>query len=301
MLILHLIRKDAPVQAVMVIGAAGSFAAVSTLLGSPILGAFLLMEVAGLAGPMIGIVLVPGLLASGIGALIFLGLGEITGLGTFELGVDGIPEFGTIQFPQLLWAVAIGLLAAVLGTAIKLAALRLEKVVEPRRLIVTPLLGVGVALLAIAFDQITDHGAGQVLFDGESALGPLILNAGSWSAGALVLLVVSARASPTASRSAPSGWPTFPAMFIGAAMGMALSHLAGLPMIAGVAMGIGAMAVTMLRLPLTSVLLTAVFLEADEISLMPLIIVAVVVAYVTSIRLTPRPPSPLAVGTPART
>ena len=34
-------------------------------------------------------------------------------------------------------------------------------------------------------------------------------------------------------------------------------------MIAGVAMGIGAMAVTMLGLPLTSVLLAAVFLQAD--------------------------------------
>ena len=78
-LILHLLKKDAPVQAVMVIGAAGSFAAISTLLGSPILGAFLLMEVAGLAGPMIGVVLVPGLLAAGIGSLIFLGLDSLTG------------------------------------------------------------------------------------------------------------------------------------------------------------------------------------------------------------------------------
>ena len=91
-------------------------------------------------------------------------------------------------------------------------------------------------------------------------------------------------------------------MFIGAAGGIALSHLAGLPMIAGVAMGIGAMAVTMLGLPLTSVLLTAVFLQADEIALMPLIIVAVVVAYVASVRFMPvptpaggcRPPSPMA-------
>jgi hypothetical protein len=60
-------------------------------------------------------------------------------------------------------------------------------------------------------------------------------------------------------------------------------------MIAGVAMGIGAMAVTMLGLPLTSVLLTAVFLQADEIALMPLIIVAVVVAYVASVRFMPVP------------
>jgi hypothetical protein len=78
-------------------------------------------------------------------------------------------------------------------------------------------------------------------------------------------------------------------MFIGAAGGIALSHLPGLPMIAGVAMGIGAMTVVMLGLPLTSVLITALFLQSDGLTLMPLIIVAVVVAYVASKRFPPKP------------
>ena len=47
----------------------------------------------------------------------------------------------------------------------------------------------------------------------------------------------------------------FPAMFLGAAGGVAMSHLPGLPLVPGVAMGIGAMCVVMLRLPLTSGLL----------------------------------------------
>ena len=42
-----LLKKDAPKQAVMVIAAAASFAAISTLLGSPLAGAFLLMGRAG--------------------------------------------------------------------------------------------------------------------------------------------------------------------------------------------------------------------------------------------------------------
>jgi len=257
------------------------------------------MEVAGLAGPMIGVVLVPGLLAAGVGSLIFLGLDNLTGLGTFELAVDGIPSFSGIRVSQILWAVAIGILAAALGTAIKLGAKRLEAVVAGRRLLLTPLVGLGVALAAIAFQAVTDHGTEQVLFSGESSLGPLILNAGSWSAGALVALVAFKGIAYCLSLSAFRGGPTFPAMFIGAALGMALSHLAGLPMIAGVAMGIGAMAVTMLGLPLTSVLLTAVFLQADEIALMPLIIVAVVVAYVASVRFMPVPAVAAAAATPA--
>jgi hypothetical protein len=47
------------------------------------------------------------------------------------------------------------------------------------------------------------------------------------------------------------------------------------------------------------VLLTAVFLQADEIALMPLIIVAVVVAYVASVRLMPVPkPAPAPAAQP---
>ena len=67
----------------MVIGAAGSFAAIAALLGSPLAGAFLLMEAAGLGGPIMGVVLVPGLLAAVVGALIYVGLDAWTGFGTF--------------------------------------------------------------------------------------------------------------------------------------------------------------------------------------------------------------------------
>jgi hypothetical protein len=83
------------------------------------------------------------------------------------------------------------------------------------------------------------------------------------------------------------GGPVFPAMFIGAAGGVAMSHLPGLPLVAGVAMGIGALSVVMLTLPLTSVLLASLLLGADGIPVMPLVIVAVVVAHVTAARLAP--------------
>jgi len=302
-LAVHLIKKDAPAQASVVIGAAGSFAAVSTLLGSPILGAFLLMEVAGLGGPLLGVVLVPGLLAAGVGSLVFIGLDGLTGYGTFTLAVPDLPAFSSVTVAQFVWAIAIGLLGAVVGTGIKRMGLFLEPIVAGRRLWLTPVMGAGVALAAIVFGHFSSHGAEQVLFSGENTLAPLIQQAETWTWGALVLLVVCKGLAYGLSLGSFRGGPTFPAMFIGAAGGMALSHMAGLPMIAGVAMGIGAMAVTMLGLPLTSVLLTAVFLQADGVTLTPLIIVSVVVAYVASARLAPAPePEPAAsapAGTPA--
>jgi hypothetical protein len=50
-------------------------------------------------------------------------------------------------------------------------------------------------------------------------------------------------------------------------------------------MGIGAMSVAMLRLPMTSVLLATLLLFSDGLAVMPLVIVAVVVAYVVSAHL----------------
>src|SRR4029078_13141353 len=84
-LAVHLVRRNAPQQATVVIAAAGSFAAISTLFGSPITGAFLLMEASGIGGALLGVVLVPGLLAAGVGALIFVGLDSWTGFATFSL------------------------------------------------------------------------------------------------------------------------------------------------------------------------------------------------------------------------
>jgi H+/Cl- antiporter ClcA len=286
-LAVHLVKKDAPAQAIAVIGAAGSFAAISTLFGSPLVGAFLLMEIAGLAGPMLGVVLVPGLLAAGVGSLIFVGLDAWTGFGTFSLAIPSIPHFGSPTGAEFLWAVGIGVAGAVLGTAVQRLGRFLQPVVERRMIMLTPVVGLAVAGFAIAFAEITGRSSSEVLFSGQDQLPSLIESAAGWSVGALVLLVVCKGLAYGFSLSCFRGGPTFPALFIGAAGGIALSHAPGLPMIAGVAMGIGAMSVTMLGLPLTSVLVASLFLQADAVALMPLVIVAVVVAYVTSARLAP--------------
>ncbi len=290
-LAVHLLKRDAPVMASVVIGVAGSFAAISTLLGSPIIGAFLLMEVAGLGGGLLSVILVPGLLASGIGSLIFVGLDSWTGLGTFSLAIPHIPSFTTPDSAELLWAIGVGVAAAVVGTGIRRLGTVLRPIIAPRMLILMPVLGLGIAGLAIAFEGVTGKPSSEVLFSGETALPTLIQHSASWSVGALVFLVLCKGLAYGASLSSFRGGPVFPGMFIGAAGGIALSHAPGLPMIAGVAMGIGAMSVTMLGLPLTSVLLTTLFLQADAASLMPLVIVAVVVAYVVSARLAPAPSS----------
>ena len=85
------------------------------------------------------------------------------------------------------------------------------------------------------------------------------------------------------------GGPIFPSLFIGAAGGIALSHLGGLPMVAGMAMGIAAMSTVMLKLPLTSVLVASLLVASAGSSTIPLIIVAATVAYVGSAHFAPVP------------
>jgi len=301
-LAVRLVKRDAPPRTATVVAAAGSFAAISTLLGSPLLGAFLLMEASGLGGAMLELVLVPGLLAAGVGSLVFTGLDAWTGLGTFSLAIPGLPHVGSPTGAEFLWALAIGVMAVPIGSGIRWLGLFLRPHVERWMLLATPAAGLAVAGLAIAFAAGTGRSSSEVLFSGQSELGPFISNSASYTVGALLLLLVCKGLAYGVSLSAFRGGPTFPAMFLGAVGGVALSHLPGLPLIYGVAMGIGAMTVVMLRLPLTSVLLATVLLSSDGLQVTPLVIVAVVVAYVASARLTPSPQAetpPAARETPA--
>ena len=213
------------------IGAAGSFAAISTLLGSPLVGAFLLMEAAGIGGAMMAVVLIPGLLAAGIGALIFVGLDSWTGYGTLLAGhprhpavhdADGAPSSsgpsGSAWPPPSSAPASAGRrcccsrsssggwLLLMPSSASRSAALR-------RRL---------------RAGSPTTPRPSAVLRAGRAAR-PDRRAPPSWTVGALILLMVCKGIAYALALSGFRGGPIFPGMFIGAAGGIALSHLAGLP------------------------------------------------------------------------
>jgi H+/Cl- antiporter ClcA len=299
-----LAKRDAPPQMVTVLAAAGSFAAISALLGSPLLGAFLLLEAAGLTGGMLDLVLVPGLLAAGVGSLVFIGLNSWTGLGTYSLALPGLPHVGHPTIAEFGWALVIGVVAAVLGTSIRRLAVLIAPHVQRRLMVLTPTVGLAIGGLAVIYTEATGKPVSDVLFSGENDMSPLIAHSASYSIGALVLLIAFKSIAYGGSLASFRGGPTFPGMFLGAAGGIAMSHLPGLPMVPSIAMGIGAMSVVMLKLPLTSVLLATLLLSSDGLSVMPVVIVAVVVSFVVSLRLAPpsapaTDPSPSAASTTA--
>jgi H+/Cl- antiporter ClcA len=290
-LALRAARRNTPDQAVAVLSSAGAFAAISTLFGSPILGAFLLMEASGLGGPMMGLVLVPGLLAAGIGSLIFIGLDAWTGWGTFSLAVPGLPHVGSPTGVEFLWAIVIGLAATFVGSGIRWLARALKPYSVRTPPLAALVAGLAVAGLAIAFAEGAGKSSSEVLFSGQDDLGPLIIHSAAYTVGALLLLLVCKALAYGVSLSSFRGGPVFPSLYVGAVGGIAMSHLPGLSPVAGAAMGMGAMCAVMLTLPLTSVLLATTLLSSDGLAVMPLVIVSVVVAYVAAARLAP-PPEP---------
>ena len=192
-------RNKVPGEGARVIGSAGSFAAISTLLGSPIAGAFLLMEASGLGGPTMSMVLVPGLVASGVGALIFVGLDSLTGLGTFALTLPGLPPFSHPDVAEFGWAIVIGLAAAAGGTAIRWLALFPHPYAVRRPLLMAPLACAAVALLTIVYTEATGKPSSDVLFSGQDAMARLVGQAGGYPS-ARSCCCSPARRSPTARR-----------------------------------------------------------------------------------------------------
>lgn len=289
-LTLHLVKQDAPPMALTIMASAGSFAAISTLLGSPVLGAFLIMEAAGISGMTLSLVALPGLLASGLGALVFVGLDAWTGLGTFSLALPTVPPAVPPTLASLGWAVAMGVAGAFLGWLIRRSALSLRPLVHRSRLLVTTGLGLLIGLVAMGFQLATDHSFTMILFSGQDALPELVEGAAGYSLAALLVLVIAKSVVYAMSLSAFRGGPVFPSMFIGAALGIAASGLPGMDLASAIAMGIGAMCATMLRLPLTSTLLATLLLGADGVAVTPQVVVAVAVAFVlTTILPSPEP------------
>ena len=281
-------RKDPSPTAITMMTAAGSFAAISTLFGSPLLGAFLIMETAGIGGIALSLVVLPGLLASGIGALVFVGLGNWTGLGTFSLALQSVPPETEPTLPSLAWAVVIGAIGAGFGWLIRSLALRLRPIVHINRVLVTAALGLLIGLIAMAYQLISGRSFKDVLFSGQDALPNFVGHATEYSVGLMILVLLCKGLAYALSLSAFRGGPVFPSIFIGAAIGIAMSALPGASLAPAIASGIGAMCAAMLRLPLTSTLLAVLLLGPDAATVTPQAVVAVATAFII-INLLPDP------------
>ncbi len=293
-LTIRLARKDAPPALLTVVAAAGSFAAMSFLFASPLIAAVIMIEAIGLGGPKLTLVLLPGLLAAGIGTLVSLGMGSWTGLSTaaYALGpVEELPKFVRPDIVDFGWSIALAVAVALACAVIVRGGRRTAGVVTKRPFVLLPIAALIVAGLAIAFQQTTGKPFQEVLFSGQGALSGLVGKAGAWSIGTLALLIVFKGIAYSLSLGSFRGGPTFPGLFLGAVAGLMAGQLPGYSITPGIAVGMAAATAAVLRLPLSAVVIAAVLTIGSGSGAEPLVIVGVVIAYLISRQLVPPPAS----------
>jgi H+/Cl- antiporter ClcA len=283
-LAVQLVKKDAPQQVFGLMAAAGSFAAVSTIFGSPVIGAVIIIEAAGLGGPTLPVVLLPGLLAAGIGSLVFIGMGDWTGLSTsaWALNPFSLPAFPGPGWGDFGWTIVLAIAAALVVFVIVQIARWTTRVVSTRPFVLTTAAALVVGGLAIAFSQATDRPTDAVLFSGQDAFASVLKDASTLSLTTLGLLLVFKGAAWSISLGNFRGGPTFPALFLGLVGGLLAGHLPGFSETPAVAVLMGAGVVSILRLPLSSVVVALLLTSKAGLGVAPLIIVAVVTAYITA-------------------
>jgi H+/Cl- antiporter ClcA len=271
-----------------VLGTAGSFSAISALFGGPLVAGMMLLEAGVGMGAALLPALLPGLVAAAVGYLLFVGLGDWGGLDTTALAVPGLPAYEGTHLLDLLLAVAVGILAALLVFAVRRAAARLEG--DGRRWGIPALL-LGGALAVGLLAQLADVLGGDsqdVLFSGQASVPAIVTEE---SAG-ILLVVLAAKALGYAICLGCGfrGGPVFPAVFLGvalAALGVIAFDVS--PRLA-VAIGAGAGMAAGTGLLFTSLLFAALLVGRDGLDAVPATVFAIAAAWLTTRALSENEP-----------
>ncbi|MFG3343274.1 chloride channel protein [Glycomyces sp. NPDC048151] len=270
--------KGGPENALL--GASGSAGAVAVIFGSPLVAAVFILESVGRAGLRQTRVVLPCLLSAGIGALVFTGLGDWTGLPITTLALPGLNVPARPDLADLLWTIPLALLIAVgvrqihhLGRLLVPHANRRPALMAMGAVTVT-------AVAAALYALLTGRSPVEVLLSGQDGLGTLTsegIAPGSW---ALVALLVFKGLAYAVSLATLRGGPIFPAVFLGAAFGVLMSGLPGFGLGPAMAAGMAAATAAILPLPVSAALLIVLLLGTESTGMAPIVLIAVVVAFV---------------------
>jgi H+/Cl- antiporter ClcA len=282
-LIVRSAAPDTPEGAQKVIAAAGGFAALAMVFSNPMVAAIVLIEAAGIGGSMAPVLVLPGLLAAGIGSLVYFGMNNFTGLSTsaYALQPLELPTLETLSLADFAWAVPIAAACAALGIIVVALGKRIHRLVSSRYVLWLPIAGVVVAALAVVYAAITGESELAILFSGSKALSPVVEQGDTIALATLAWLLLLKATAWTLSMGSFRGGPVFPAIFIGTVAGVLASHLPGFSMSSAVPVAVAATVVAVMRLPLSASLIALLLAGSAGLQITPLIIAAAVVGYVT--------------------
>ncbi|MFE9931192.1 chloride channel protein [Streptomyces sp. NPDC005533] len=285
-----LAQVPASAQSTALLGAAGAAAAVAVIFGSPLIAGVLLIEVAGVGGPQLFAVMLPALLSSGVGSLVFTGFGRWTGLDAPSLSVKvGVP-LPRLDPGDVLWSVPIAVAIGFLMHLIMRGGRSTARFVARRPLAHTTLCALAAGVCAAVYGLTTGRSPANVASSGQETLSAMAGDPSAWGVGALIALVLCTGVAYALCLGSLRGGPVFPSLFLGCAVGVLLAPLPGLGIVPGMAIGMAASTTSALRLPVSSIVL--VVLVLGSVAMTPVVILASVVAFVTIQLLPPGPALP---------
>ena len=272
------LQKD-DIQVLTYSAIAGAFGG---FFGSPILGAVYAVEYMLIKELNLYRHLIPGLIAGAVGYGVYFAI-----LHTSFLGVYSFPDFASLRVVDLVWALLVGIIAALIGTLFKLVFGLVHRVfgrLNKRPVILAIIGGLIIGLIG-SFLPLT-------LYSGQHQLLEIIRNPASFGIGILLLMMlVKILLTGTSFATGFEGDPMFPLLFIGGTLGQVLSGiLTFIPQGVGVLAGMAGVACTFLPIPLSVALLLGLF--GGQTDLIPVIVVGAVTGFMISKALTPLLPKP---------
>jgi H+/Cl- antiporter ClcA len=246
-------------------GIAGAFGGAFT---SPILGAFMVSELEPLPRNRYVASIIPQLIASMVGFIIFYSVAGRTFLGSYDT-----PPYD-FEIGDILIAVGLGALSAFLMLVFVGIVLAVRRVcaLVPNRYVLGVVGGAIVGLIAVALPLTV--GAGQ------SQLGVVIDNSAALGIGLLVLVLLAKMVAMSLSLEVGFlGGNVFPMIFMGGTAGT-IVHLAfpDIPLALAVGCMLAALPGSYLRAPISMVVIAAIALYLDAEAIAP-VAMAVITAY----------------------
>ncbi|QNP64408.1 chloride channel protein [Streptomyces genisteinicus] len=281
LLAVRALRATPDPKASLVIATTGSTAAIATILGNPLVAAIMVIEAAGLAGAQMVALLLPCLLASAAGALVFTGFGNWTGLTIGALSLPTVPPDVDPDAGDFLWGVPAAVLIGVLLTAGRGLGRRVLTWTGRQTAVRTVACAVAAGGCIAVYALVTGRSPEEAALSGQATLAVLAEDPHAWPVSALIALVVFKGVAWGICLGSLRGGPIFPSVLLGAAVGIACAGLPGLGVTAGLALGVAAAAAVVTGLPLTAAVLALLLLGPGAHSQTPLIVIASVTAFLT--------------------
>ncbi|MEV2212354.1 chloride channel protein [Streptomyces sp. NPDC050997] len=227
----------------------------------------------------------------------FTGFGHWTGLKTGSLSI-GLPAPPLLDTGDVVWS---ALMALAIGAAvhwIMVGGRITARFVSAHTLRGTVLCALAAAGCAALYAVVTGRSPSEVSLSGQATLTQLAGNPHAWSVGSLLAVLAFKGVAYALCLGSLRGGPTFPSLFLGGAVGVLLSPLPGLGVVAGMAAGMAAACAAALRLPVSTVVLVVLIVGNSET--VPVIVLATVVSFVTTELLPQGPGIPAFRARPGR-